>query len=119
MASGYCYTGVNPLSIRNMCKAAGEPTSIGFFSDCLAFAIVSALYGTKSASLGMSDKKAKKFGTDALKVISTATRCWEFLEKTSTIALSKNAVGAALPEASLVVGSLDESCILPALLQLA
>ena len=87
--------------------------------DCLGFAIVSGLYGTKVATSGMSDKKKSKFGNEALALVGTAIECWKKVEKGIGIPVSKNAIGAAFPEFAFVIGGLDESAILPALLQLA
>ena len=50
LATGYCYTGVNPLAIRNRCKAAGEASEISYLADSLIYAAASALYGTVCAT---------------------------------------------------------------------
>ena len=70
-------------------------------------------------SEGMSEKKKKRFGADAQKLVAVATETWQYLEKNSSTAISKNACVACLPEVSIVVGSMDENSVLPGLLQLA
>ena len=64
LSSGYAYQGVNPHTIRTHMKAASEEEDFKEFADCMAFAIVSGLYGTKVPTMGLNQKKAPKFGEE-------------------------------------------------------
>ena len=43
---------------------------------------------------------------------------WKSLNKTMKVPISKNGLGAAFPEIAMIIGGLDESSLLPPLLQL-
>lgn len=119
LADSYTYKGVNPLEIRKVLASSAEGEQLILFCDCMGYAIASNLFGTRQASEGMRDKKKAKFDQAAIAVVTTAKQCWEKLQQNMGQPVSKNAIGSAIPELSLVIGGLDPGAVMPPLLQLA